>query len=120
SHQCSTLSSRFCNSLSLRIGLTTGRPRILIIMQSFAGSEGINGPVQTTEPVNLSRRIKERALLEGFDLVGIVAAEPLNDESARLKEWLARGYHGEMSWMARDPETRTNPCKLFPQARSVI
>src|SRR5437773_11734351 len=89
-------------------------------MQSFAGSEGINGPVQTTEPVNLSRRIKERALLEGFDLVGIVAAEPLNDESARLKEWLARGYHGEMSWMARDPETRTNPCKLFPQARSVI
>lgn len=64
--------------------------------------------------------IKERALGEGFHKVGIVRAEPLAEEAPRLKEWLARGYHGEMSWMARDVEKRLNPRELFPEARSIV
>ena len=67
-----------------------------------------------------SQAIKERALLEGFHKVGIVRAEPLTEEAPRLKEWLARGYHGEMSWMARDVEKRLDPLELFPQARSIV
>ena len=64
--------------------------------------------------------IKERARGEGFHKVGIVRAEPLAEEAPRLKEWLARGYHGEMSWMARDVEKRLNPLELFPEARSIV
>jgi len=64
--------------------------------------------------------IKERALAEGFQKVGVVRAEPLAEEAPRLKEWLARGYHGEMSWMARDVEKRLNPRELFPEARSIV
>jgi epoxyqueuosine reductase len=64
--------------------------------------------------------LKERALAEGFHKVGIVSAEPLDQEAPRLKEWLARGYHGEMSWMARDVEKRLNPRELFPEARSIV
>lgn len=64
--------------------------------------------------------IKERALAEGFHKVGIVSAEPLAREAPRLNEWLVRGYHGEMSWMARDVEKRLDPRELFPEARSVI
>jgi len=64
--------------------------------------------------------IKERALAEGFQKVGIVSAEPLAEEAPRLKEWLARGYQGEMSWMARDVEKRLNPRELFPEARSIV
>jgi epoxyqueuosine reductase len=64
--------------------------------------------------------IKERALAEGFHKVGIVRAEPLAEEAPRLKEWLARGYHGEMSWMARDVEKRLDPRALFPEARSIV
>lgn len=64
--------------------------------------------------------IKERALAEGFHKVGIIRAEPLADEASRLKEWLGRGYHGEMSWMARDVEKRLDPLQLFPQARSIV
>jgi epoxyqueuosine reductase len=67
-----------------------------------------------------SLAIKERALLEGFHKVGIVRAEPLAEEASRLKEWLARGYHGEMSWMARDVEKRLDPREIFPQARSIV
>lgn len=67
-----------------------------------------------------SQAIKERALLEGFHKVGIVRAEPLTEEAPRLKEWLARAYHGEMSWMAREVEKRLDPRELFPQARSIV
>ncbi len=64
--------------------------------------------------------IKERARAEGFTKVGIVSAASLDDEGRRLKEWLARGYHGTMSWMARDVEKRISPREIFPEARSVI
>src|SRR5512132_3984115 len=50
----------------------------------------------------LSRRIRERVLQEGFEKVGIVAAAALDNERNRLIEWLGRGHHGNMSWMARD------------------
>ena len=64
--------------------------------------------------------IKERARSEGFEKVGIVAAQALENERNRLMEWLGRGYHGQMAWMARDPEMRTDPRRLFPAARSVV
>ena len=67
-----------------------------------------------------SLAIKERALLAGFHKAGVVRAELLEAEAPGLKEWLARGYHGEMSWMARDPEQRLDPRKLFPEARSAV
>jgi epoxyqueuosine reductase len=75
---------------------------------------------QKLEPQALARLIKERALAEGFEKVGIVPAMPLDEERNRLREWLTRGLQGQMKWMARDPEMRTDPRKLFPAARSVI
>ncbi|HVF86168.1 MAG TPA: QueG-associated DUF1730 domain-containing protein, partial [Pyrinomonadaceae bacterium] len=68
----------------------------------------------------LSARIKERALQEGFDKVGIVPAESLGGERGRLEEWLGRGFHGEMAWMARDTARRTDPREVMPGARAVV
>lgn len=68
----------------------------------------------------LTARIKDRALELGFDRVGIVPAAPLASERARLEEWLRRGFHSEMTWMARDPEKRTDPRLVMPDARSVV
>lgn len=56
----------------------------------------------------------------GFDLVGIAPAERLEEEGARLEEWLAAGRHGSMEWMARDPERRIDARRLLPGARSVV
>src|SRR5688500_18364227 len=83
-------------------------------------------PSQLKEPApqrrarELSSLIKDKALTEGFEMVGIVPAESLHDARGQLKAWLALGYHGSMQWMERDPEMRTDPRKLFPAARSVI
>ena len=68
----------------------------------------------------LAQHIKDRALFEGFNKVGIVGAQALEAEGRRLNEWLARGFHGEMSWMARDVHKRIDPREIFPQARSVV
>ena len=70
--------------------------------------------------MTLARNVKERALFEGFNKVGIAGAHSLADEGRRLKEWLARGYHGEMGWMARDVHKRIDPREIFPPARSVV
>ncbi|MGI9105368.1 MAG: tRNA epoxyqueuosine(34) reductase QueG [Pyrinomonadaceae bacterium] len=71
-------------------------------------------------PQRLTARIKEHALELGFHKVGIVPAAALAEEHVRLEEWLRRGYHGEMRWMERDPEQRTDPRLVFPRARSVV
>jgi len=71
-------------------------------------------------PAVRSEQIKTRARELGFNKIGIVRAEPLSEERQQLEEWLRRGYQGEMRWMARDPEQRTDPRKLFPGAQSVV
>lgn len=68
----------------------------------------------------ISAQIKAHALELGFHLVGIVPAEEIFEERTRLEEWLRRSYHGEMNWMARDPEQRANPRRVFPDALSVV
>ena len=67
-----------------------------------------------------SQEIKAQARALGFELVGIVAAQALTEEGARLREWLARAFHGRMDYMARDPEMRSDPRLLMESARSVV
>lgn len=68
----------------------------------------------------LTDSIKQRARIEGFDKVGIVSANALVNEGRLLQEWLDRGYHGDMAWMARNVEKRIDPRQLFPAARSIV
>ena len=67
-----------------------------------------------------SMKIKGQALALGVSKVGIVPAEQLLSEGDRLRTWLARGFHGEMKWMERDPEQRSDPRLVFPNARSIV
>ncbi len=69
---------------------------------------------------SFTEQIKWKALEIGFHKIGVVRAEPLLEEGERLKEWLAKNYHGTMSWMEREPEKRHDPKLIFPEAKSVI
>ena len=75
---------------------------------------------QRPSPESRAELIKARALSLGFSKVGIIPAVSLSTEHERLNEWIARGYHAQMAYMARDPEQRANPRRLFPEARSVV
>ena len=70
--------------------------------------------------VTLTEKIRHKAIDVGFHKAGIVRAEPLVEEGVRLKEWLARGFHGEMAWMNREPEKRADPNLVFPEALSMV
>ena len=83
-------------------------------------TETHNTPSEQAERAARARKIKERALAEGFDKVGIARAAKLDAEGERLQEWLGRGLQGEMRWMERDPEQRADPRLLMPEARSVV
>jgi len=67
-----------------------------------------------------SRRVKEHALRLGFSHAGVAAATQLEEEGERLRQWLARGYHAGMHWMARAPERRDDPRQVLPGARAVV
>jgi epoxyqueuosine reductase len=68
---------------------------------------------------SLTKSIKGKALEVGFDLVGISPVDSF-PENQFYKEWLAKGFAGEMRYMERDPETREDIRKIVPDARSVI
>jgi epoxyqueuosine reductase len=64
--------------------------------------------------------IRDRALSSGFDAVGF--AEARLDAEARdgLREFIARGYHGDMGWLAGTEARRGDPGVLWPEARTVV
>ncbi len=63
--------------------------------------------------------IKSYARSLGFDLCGIAPATAL-PELARLKEWLAHGYAGEMTYLEKSARAREDIRHVLPSARSVI
>src|SRR5205807_7499735 len=52
--------------------------------------------------------------------IGVSRVTSDRPESTRLKEWLARGYQGEMTWMARTAGKRSNPAPVLPGVRSIV
>jgi epoxyqueuosine reductase len=67
----------------------------------------------------LGRRIKDEATRLGFDLAGISpAVAPRHAES--FAQWLRRGLHGEMAYMARTAGQRAHPGDFLPWARSIV
>jgi epoxyqueuosine reductase len=69
--------------------------------------------------MNLTERIKARATELGFDLVGIAPAGCAPHAKA-YADWVAAGMMGEMAYMTRDPERRSDLRRVMPNARSAI
>ncbi|GAB4357311.1 MAG: tRNA epoxyqueuosine(34) reductase QueG [Immundisolibacter sp.] len=55
----------------------------------------------------------------GFSGIGVSGID-LAQARQRLEAWLARGYHGEMDWMARHGSRRWRPNELVPGTVRVI
>lgn len=68
----------------------------------------------------LSARIREKAFELGIDKIGFARAERLAGDGDHFFRWLGHRYHGEMAWLEREPEKRTDPRLIFPEAKSVI
>jgi len=69
---------------------------------------------------SISQQIKEEALRLGFADCGFSRAEALPEDAERLKDWLQKGRHARMGYMANYFEKRTDPSLLVEGATSVI
>jgi epoxyqueuosine reductase len=69
--------------------------------------------------VTLEARVKGLAHGLGFDLAGIAPAAPAPG-AGFLREWLARGYAGEMHWIARRADERMDPRRALDGAASAL
>ena len=64
--------------------------------------------------------IKSIAADLGFSFCGVSKAEFLEEEAARLEEWLKRGYQGKMGYLENHFDKRLDPTLLVPGAKSVV
>ena len=64
-------------------------------------------------------RIREWGDALGFQALGFTGVD-LQQHEEYLQKWLAKGYHGEMEWMARHGSKRSQPNALVPGTSTVI
>jgi epoxyqueuosine reductase len=69
---------------------------------------------------DLSKAIRAKAMQLGFDAIGITKADLGPEAGDRLREFLAAGQHGTMTWLAERADARSHPRALWNEARSVI
>ncbi|WP_395738033.1 tRNA epoxyqueuosine(34) reductase QueG [Prosthecobacter sp.] len=70
-------------------------------------------------PSELKAALIAQARALGFDDCRIAPAQPAAHR-ALFEQWLAEGKHGDMAWLARNPERRTDPTQVLPGAKSII
>ena len=69
----------------------------------------------------ISKKLKERAIFEGFTVAGIASIPGSSRVKLRtnaFERWLSNNYHAEMKWM--EAEKRRNISSLFEDAKSIL
>ena len=69
---------------------------------------------------NLKKNIQKEIIKLGFDSIGY--SEPYVDEKTkqRYKNFLNKNYHGDMKWLERHFEKKTNPKKVWDKVETII
>lgn len=67
----------------------------------------------------LGQQIADWGLMLGFQQIGISDID-LSDYEPHLQQWLRNGHHGEMAYMQRFAEKRSNPPQLHENTQSII
>jgi epoxyqueuosine reductase len=68
----------------------------------------------------LRTALTEQARALGFDCVGVADPAAIAGAAGHLRAFLDAGAHGDMGWLAKDPQRRGDPRVLWPEVRSVI
>ncbi len=71
------------------------------------------------DTASITKSIKNKAIEIGFDLVGVSPVDKF-PENQFYKEWLNKGFSGEMGYMERNSEKREDVRNILPGAKSII
>ena len=75
----------------------------------------------TQDKQEISKKLKEKAIFEGFTITGIASipgSSRLKLRTNALERWLSNNNHSEMKWMESDK--RKNISSLLDGAKSVL
>jgi epoxyqueuosine reductase len=80
--------------------------------------------MSATENPETAARLRDfldrEARQAGFDIIAVTKPDAAPRTAERLAEFIGKGHHGTMQWMAETAERRGHPKSLWPQVRSVI
>jgi epoxyqueuosine reductase len=90
-----------------------------------AGVADLRGSRLLNAHLKLSRADLKAALANearslGFDCVGVTDPGAIADAARHFRSFLDAGGHGDMDWLAANPDRRADPRVLWPDVRSVI
>jgi epoxyqueuosine reductase len=92
-----------------------GRPGVA----DLRGPGFLNAPLKLS-PEDLKAALVHEARALGFDSIGITDPGAIADAGRHFRAFLEDGAHGDMDWLAANPERRADPRVLWPGVRSVI
>lgn len=64
--------------------------------------------------------VKQLAYEHGFDVCGLADARATWEAEARLRAFVAAGYHGSMGWMEETLDRRSHPTAMWEGAKTAI
>ncbi len=90
-----------------------------------AGVADLRGPRLLKPSTELSARDLKAALAGqahalGFDCIGVTGPDTIAEAGRHFLDFLQAGAHGDMDWLAANPERRVAPRGLWADVRSVI
>jgi epoxyqueuosine reductase len=90
-----------------------------------AGVAHLRGPRLLNAPVKLAAADLKAALARearalGFDCVGVADPDATAGAARHFRAFLDAGAHGDMDWLAANPERRADPRVLWSSVRSII
>ncbi|WP_409191320.1 tRNA epoxyqueuosine(34) reductase QueG [Bradyrhizobium sp. RDM4] len=86
-----------------------------------AGVAHLCGPrFLNSDPTELKTALAREARALGFDCIGITEPGTIESAGKHFLEFIATGGHGDMDWLASQPERRIDPRGLWADVRSVI
>jgi epoxyqueuosine reductase len=90
-----------------------------------AGLAHLRGPrllnaATKLSPADLKRALAREAATLGFDCLGVTDPGVLATAGEHFRKFLDAGAHGDMDWLAANPERRMDPRLLWAGVRSII
>jgi epoxyqueuosine reductase len=92
-----------------------GRPGVA----DLCGSRLLNTQAKLA-PAETKQKLADEARALGFDCIGVTDPDAISKAGHYFREFLETGAHGDMDWLAANPQRRTDPRVLWPGVRSVI
>jgi epoxyqueuosine reductase len=69
---------------------------------------------------DLKAALAHEAAALGFDCIGVTYPDGIGSAAKYFREFLDAGGHGDMDWLAAQPERRMDPRVLWPGVRSIV